>query len=165
VHVRHVPLAITLSTICITLVFGVHCNGGGSDESGGSGFSEAQLYCQAAAIQLQDCCEGYIPAKLMCDRASSTNTQTSSCGGESAVSTTTYPTLSGAESQCVVNETCETLRATKVCERAAQAVDRGSPTTTHVSEPQGCASETYYEDAEVEAGDVPMPVDAGPVCP
>jgi hypothetical protein len=171
--VRHVPLTVTLATICTTLILGVHCNGSGSV---GSGFSEAQLYCQAAAVQLTNCCPGYNPAFLTCDEAyaQSVATSSGSCAGEQYSSTTTtttiYPTLTGSESMCVLDETCEALRSTGVCARATKNVGHGPMTTAGTLETAqyGCGTETTYQDAEVDADFEPPPAptpDAGVVCP
>jgi hypothetical protein len=172
--VRHVPLCITLATICATLVFGVHCSGGGSV---GSGFTEAQLYCQAAAVQLTNCCPDYNPAFLSCDEAFSQTVNTSSCTGVAVASrsttttSTNYPTLTGPESMCILGETCESLRSSGVCTRATENVGHGPMTSSAtVSTVQnGCGTETTYEDAEVDANDLdanpPSAPDAGEVCP
>jgi hypothetical protein len=173
VTARHVPLVVTLATISGTLVFGVHCSGNGSM---GSGFSEAQLYCQAAAMQLTSCCPEFNEGLLFCNEESTQDNQTSSsCFGTTAISSTThYPSLTEADSLCILNQPCESLQKTGVCERAAEEVNQGpkTKTTTVVSPPpgSGCSSETYYEDAEVEAGQETDSgsndeVDAGRVCP
>ena len=158
------PLVATLTIVCGTLVFGVHCGG---SPSAGSGFSETQLYCQAAAVQLTDCCPGYVAGYLTCDRQVFESSQSSSCAGTTSNSTTSYPTLSLPESTCILNESCDALVSTKVCARAIAAVGTGTTTVTEVDN-QGCgysapSEQTFYEDMPVEAGDVPKP--SGPVCP
>jgi hypothetical protein len=161
---RHVPLTVTVTTICGILVFGVHCGGGPST---GSGFTETQLYCQAAAVQLLDCCPGYVAGFLTCDRQDFQASQSSSCAGTTSNSTTNYPTLSLSESTCILNESCQELVATKVCSRAVKAVGQGAMTVTQVDS-EGCGTspsteQTYYEDAPIDASDVPKP--SGLVCP
>jgi hypothetical protein len=173
---RNAPLYVTLTTICTVLVFGVHCGNGNSNE--GSGFSQTALYCQAAAAQLQSCCPDYDPGAISCDLRSyvvtTGSTDTSSCTGETSMSTSTtnYPTLTQSESTCILNQDCTTLVTTGVCDRAAKAAGSGPSTVKQVTEdpPAGCSGggseATYYEDAYVEGdGSIPAPVDAGAVCP
>jgi hypothetical protein len=162
--IRHVPLCFTLGTICSTLVFGVHCAGGGSV---GSGFTETELYCQEAAAELQQCCPGYDPTETYCNRGPTPGSEeSSSCLGTTSTSAQMYPTLTLAESSCILDETCSMLLSTGVCTRATSE-SRTTTLTTTSTQPIGCGGggteQTMFEDAIVDADFVPPP--PRPVCP
>ena len=69
---------------------------------------EDELECEQAAAVLDECCPNFSPQGLNCSYSTG-------CGS------TTYPTLSIGESQCIQEMSCETLVAKGVCDRAAIA--------------------------------------------
>jgi hypothetical protein len=73
-----------------------------------AGIREDELLCEEAAAHLNTCCPGFEVTSLAC-------TYQSGCGS------TTYPALSVAASQCIDGESCATLVASGVCQRAQQA--------------------------------------------
>lgn len=72
------------------------------------GIREDELLCEEAAAHLASCCPGFDVSSLSCS-------YNSGCGS------TTYPALSIPGSQCINGESCATLVATDVCQRAQQA--------------------------------------------
>jgi hypothetical protein len=164
--IRHVPLCATLATICLPLVFGVHCAGGGSI---GSGFTQVELYCQEAAAELEQCCPGYDPKRTYCNLGPTPESDdSSSCLGTTTNTSLMYPTLTLAESTCVIDETCSKLVSTGVCTRAMAQSKPSTLMTTTNADGVGCGgggpeSTTTYQDMEVDASFEPPP--PKPVCP
>jgi hypothetical protein len=72
------------------------------------GWRQDELECEQAANQLLKCCPGFDPSTLSCSYSTG-------CG-------TSYPALTVAESECIDNESCETLVATGVCARASDSL-------------------------------------------
>jgi hypothetical protein len=160
----YASLGLTLTTICATLILGVHCQ---ADGSTGSGFTEADFYCQEAAMRLGQCCPAYDMGGLTCNASSlTTESSSSSCLVGPTRTTTVYPTLTQAESLCILNESCATLEATKVCARATMEVDRGPRSTTVPPIDDSAVAEggDAQADADTDAGSE-NDADAGPVCP
>jgi hypothetical protein len=148
------PLRITLAVVCSLLIFGVHCSG--------EGFTHDELYCQEASADLLQCCPRYDPSMTYCDQGSDPQSQSSSsCLGSNSDTVTMYPTLSLAEGQCILNETCDELVSSGVCARAMHQEHATRETTT--SGCGGSSEQTTYEDAVVDADFVPPAHES--VCP
>jgi hypothetical protein len=99
------------------------------------GIRQDEFDCENAAAHLAECCPGFDAKAISC-------TYSDAC-------TTTYPALDPAQSDCIRQASCESLRAAGVCDRAAQLAPGG--TSTGMTSPSVCP---------------PAPVpDAGPIAP
>jgi hypothetical protein len=90
-----------------------------------NGWRQDELDCQQAANQLLQCCPGFDASVLYCNY-DNTGCQTS------------YPALTIAESQCIVDESCTTLISTGVCTRAAETMPIQTDDAGLTSHPQVC---------------------------
>ena len=80
---------------------------------GASGFRQDEVLCEEAIATLAKCCPSFAASSASCS-------YTESCDGA------TYPTLTEAESNCVLAASCSDLVAKGVCVRAANAEPRTS---------------------------------------
>jgi hypothetical protein len=70
------------------------------------GLREDEIDCEKAVAWLQSCCPGFARAEtLRCE-------YDSGCG-------VTEPAISISDSQCILGESCDELKASGICERAA----------------------------------------------
>ena len=67
-----------------------------------------ELMCENAVARLDRCCSGFHTDSSYC-------TYSDGCG-------VTYPTITEADSDCIVGLSCEQIVAAGVCERAANAL-------------------------------------------
>jgi hypothetical protein len=105
----------TLLIPMVLLLFVTRCS---------SGWRQDELECEQAANQLIKCCPGFDAESLSC-------TYSEGCG-------TSYPALTVADSRCIDNESCDTLVATGVCTRAAEALPIQTTDGGLTNHPQVC---------------------------
>ncbi len=83
---------------------------------GCTGIREDELACEDAVSHLQGCCSGFTGSNVDCTY------EAGGCSGEGAVN----PELDVTQSACIRGETCEQLRSTGVCARAAAIPGAGT---------------------------------------
>jgi len=91
--------------LCLAL-FGVCCGGG---------IRQDELVCEEAVKHLTQCCAGLTPTGIDCTYQTVT-------GDPNYPNGPSYPDLSPTESDCIRNESCETLLSSGVCGRAIDLV-------------------------------------------
>jgi hypothetical protein len=97
-----------------------------------------EFLCENAAGHLQQCCPGFSASAIDCTYAP-------------GCTTTVYPELDATQSDCIMGESCGTLRATGVCDRVAalpfqQGLDAGTS-------PAICTGATAVAVATPDSGD------------
>ena len=88
----------------------------GGDEHDDNNFRADVIECEDALDRLEHCCPGFDAAPVLCNFFHS---KSSGCGTVSTDNVT--PALSRDESECIRETSCESLVATKVCDRAQLA--------------------------------------------
>jgi hypothetical protein len=86
------------------------------DEHDDNNFRADVIECEDALERLERCCPGFDAAPVLCNFYHS---KTSGCGSVATDNTT--PAFSRDESKCIRDTSCDSLVATKVCERAQLA--------------------------------------------
>lgn len=128
---RRVSPGVAASLLVSALVA---CSSGyasGDDEHDDNNFRPDVIECEDALERLQRCCPGFDAAPVLCSFFHSRST---GCGSTST--TDMKPALTRDESSCIRDASCESLVATKVCERAqlARAYEAHKQTPTSSSD-------------------------------
>ncbi len=97
-----------------------------------------EFLCENAVSHLQGCCPGFDASAVECHY------------NAGCLDDTTYPELDETQSDCIMAESCATLRATGVCDRVAALPDEGL--VDGGSSPPVCAA-VSGTDAAQSAGD------------
>ncbi len=143
-RVKNASLYVTLALISFVFPFSVDCGDGGGSVDAPSGWGEAQIKCQGAVQQLEQCCPDFEPGSIACDTPVHSNSGSAGCfdifGPSESFTATTFPTLTSTETACILAEACEALVRTGVCERARllAANPAQSVTTGGGSSSAGC---------------------------
>jgi hypothetical protein len=72
-----------------------------------------EFICENAVSHLQECCPGFDPHAIVCSY------------DQSCIGGATYPELDATQSDCILGQSCDTLRAYGVCDRASALPDHG----------------------------------------
>lgn len=135
----------------------------GDDEHDDNNFRPDVIECEDALDRLQRCCPGFDPAPVLCNFFHSKST---GCG---SVSTDDVkPALSRDESECIRDTSCDSLVATKVCERAqlARAYETRKDTPTSSSSPSPSATQWVPPPSATSSGSTAASTThQGTVCP
>ena len=96
--------------LCTFLLLGLACNG----------IREDELSCEEAVSHLTECCTGFTASRIDCTY---TPPQDAGCWATPAV----YPEIGTTASECIRTESCATLQASGVCDRAVNAQTNARP--------------------------------------
>jgi len=109
------------SHLCFALVVIVFlaCKSGDTknDEEDDNQFREDVIQCEEAVARLTSCCPDFDGSRVLCNYYYSYDESTCSPSQTRFV----HPALSLDESGCVIDTSCEALRANGVCKRAQEA--------------------------------------------
>lgn len=104
------------------------------DRSENTDLSIAVVQCEEAYARLEKCCPGFMGGQLgenewwgaLCEDFSYEKHNSYGCDGNTdTLKGHIQPALNRAETTCILDTSCETIRETGVCTRAAKATARG----------------------------------------
>lgn len=129
------------------------------DEHDDNNFRADVIECEDALERLERCCPGFDSAPVLCNFFHSKST---GCG--SVNTDNVKPALSQDESQCIRDTSCDSLVATKVCERAQLARAYESHQQTSISSSSSGAQQ-WNPPPSPTTPTTTTPSPSRPVCP
>jgi hypothetical protein len=113
---RRIPTGVVFA---LGVVAVLACKDGdtSNDEEDDNQFREDVIQCEEALARLERCCPDFDGSRVLCNYYFQLDTST--CGPTKTDSV--EPALALSESRCVLDTSCEDLRAKDVCKRAEEA--------------------------------------------
>jgi hypothetical protein len=135
------PRNVTVPLLAIGLGVALACTNGEDDEQ----FREEVFVCEEAVARLESCCPGFDARSVPCVFYRSTG-----CSGNQSI--VRDPALDTRQADCILDSSCDQIRAADMCRRAAGLSPLPNGTTSSSGANDARSSSSGASDATSSSG-------------